>query len=306
MNKYNHYTPAAEIRIAPDNPRILLGRPVVYNSWSEPIGGQFREMLLPGCFDASLATGRDIIATIDHNPALILGRTESGTLTLGKDDRGIYCKVEAPDTSYGRDLLISVSRGDIRGMSFIFDVEQDTWGSENGERTRKVSKASLYEVSYVTFPSYPATEVALRQLQRDLHNTADLRRALRLREAELDIRTKDDSGHEHAKDGKFAATSAAGSATEKAHKLTVESGHKGAYGHSKQAESNDIKAHHHAKSGDSDKASNTHHAAAAFHEEAAKKHMKKGLFGVSKKNKAAAEAHLAAAKAHKAAAHAHG
>lgn len=163
---------------------VLTGRPIVYNSWSERIGGYFKERILPGAFDEYLATEPDIIACRDHNPALLLGRTSSKTLRLRPDDDGIGVEIDPPETTYARDLIASVSRGDIRGMSFVFDCLSDAWSKDEGTPSRDVRKAKIYEVSYVTFPAYSATDAstALRSLARFQNDR--LRRQLRIREVE--------------------------------------------------------------------------------------------------------------------------
>src|SRR3546814_13626307 len=50
------------------------------------IGGGFTETIKRGAFAASLASDRDIIAMADHDPARVLGRTKSGSLTLREDE----------------------------------------------------------------------------------------------------------------------------------------------------------------------------------------------------------------------------
>jgi uncharacterized protein len=153
-----------ELREEEAGGKTLMGRAVVYNSWSEPIYGAFRERLLPGCFDESLGErDNDIIGTVDHDPCRLLGRTSSGTLKLNPGPEGIDAEVSLPDISYARDLAVSVQRTDIKGMSFIFDVVEDDWGiDENGGSIRTVKKAKIHEVSWVVFPAYPATSAGIR------------------------------------------------------------------------------------------------------------------------------------------------
>jgi HK97 family phage prohead protease len=168
---------------------LLVGRPVVYDSWSEPIGGMFRERILPGAFDEWLAGEPDVIACVNHDPARLLGRTASGTVRLVNDKQGLSVEVDPPATTYAADLAESVKRGDIRGMSFVFECTEDRWGSGEGGPTRDVLRARIYEVSYVTFPAYPETSAALRSLQEHLSSQAARgaqMRAARLRIAEVD------------------------------------------------------------------------------------------------------------------------
>lgn len=144
--------------------RIFTGRPVVYNSFSQLICGAFQERIMPGAFDEAI--GGDIIACIEHDSARILGRTASGTLKIASDDTGLAIEVSDPETSYSADLRKAIMRGDIRGMSFIFDVLSDRWYQQDGVTTRDVMKANLYEVSFVTNPAYLDTEAAARSVER--------------------------------------------------------------------------------------------------------------------------------------------
>lgn len=155
-----------EVRELDGKRKQFVGRPIKWGHWSDMIGGAFRERFLPGAFDEHLATKPDVIASIDHDARRLLGRTASSTLTLRSDREGLYIECDGPDTSYAADLAVSVKRGDIRGMSFIFEAAQggDRWYTEDGERRRDVSKAKLYEVSFVVFPAYPTTEAAMRSL----------------------------------------------------------------------------------------------------------------------------------------------
>lgn len=152
-----------EVRSAGDS-TVFYGVPVVYDSWSELLFNKFFERMRPGCFDESLSSGRDIICTVNHDPGLILGRLASGTLTLTPVDGGLACEVSAPDTSYARDLAVSLKRGDVCGMSFMFDDVDVEWGTHDGKTSRDVVKAKLHEVSFVTMPAYPDTQAGVRAL----------------------------------------------------------------------------------------------------------------------------------------------
>ena len=96
-----------------------------------------------------------------------MGRTTSGTLKLRVDDKGLRYEVAIPDTSAGRDLLVSLKRGDISESSFAFTVEDDSWEQgENGAAVRTIKKVSrLYDVSAVTYPAYPNASVGLRSME---------------------------------------------------------------------------------------------------------------------------------------------
>ena len=61
-----------------------------------------------------------------------------------------------PETSYGKDLAVSMKRGDITQSSFAFTVADDSWDTRDGMDVRTINKVKrLFDVSPVTYPAYP-------------------------------------------------------------------------------------------------------------------------------------------------------
>lgn len=150
---------AAELRASG---RKLVGYVAKFDS--ETRIGSFREKIARGAFTASLASGADILALADHDPAAVLGRTRSGTLALREDADGLAFELTLPDTQKGRDLAALGERGDLGGMSFGFRVHDggDTW---NGD-LRELRNVELREISVVqSWPAYSETEVSVRSRQ---------------------------------------------------------------------------------------------------------------------------------------------
>lgn len=175
---------AAELRVATadDGPGKTEGYVALYDRWS-PVYGDFRERIAPGFFDDAIASG-DVRLLRDHNSSMVLGRNRAGTLTLTSDDTGLHHEAPLPDTTYARDLVVSMGRGDVTGASFAFslppDGTGDTWAKgEDGVMERTLLRAAeVYDVSVVTFPFYPDTTVAVRSLdtwreQRAEHDQED-------------------------------------------------------------------------------------------------------------------------------------
>lgn len=159
--------PLKEIRVSEsDNGAVIEGHAAVFNSWSETLGGifPFKEKVRKGAFNESI--GRDDIrALFNHDPNYVLGRNRAGTLELVEDDVGLRVRITPPDTSWARDIVTSIRRGDISQMSIGFVVEEDKWSTEDGIDTRELRKVQLYDVSPVTFPAYTATDVGVRAMQ---------------------------------------------------------------------------------------------------------------------------------------------
>jgi HK97 family phage prohead protease len=156
-----------EIRQAEGQPDRLVGYAAVFDEMSENLGG-FREVIAPGAFDNVLKD--DVRAFFNHDENLILGRTTAKTLSLALDKRGLQYSIDLPDTQTARDLVVSVQRGDVSQSSFGFNVARrgDDWeeDEETGAVVRTIRKFSrLWDVSPVSIPAYPQTEVALRGLR---------------------------------------------------------------------------------------------------------------------------------------------
>ena len=142
--------------------RKLRGTAIVFNAASLDLGG-FTEYIAPEAVDRTLREGLDVRALIDHDTSKIIGRTKSGTLSLRKTRKGLEIEVDPPGTSYARDLMESVERGDISGMSFGCRVLDDNWEMRDGQPVRTVLDMVISEVSAVSMPAYVQTDVMVAQ-----------------------------------------------------------------------------------------------------------------------------------------------
>ena len=150
----------AEVRAAGEG-MSFTGYAIRYNAKSEPL--PFREVIAPGAVTRSLKSRNEIKAFVNHDTNLVLGSTRAGTLRLSDDERGVLSEIDLPETTYGRDLSVSIQRGDVTGMSFGFSVVKDKWSEAYSERT--IHELRLHEVSVVTgFPAYRQTTAAVRAL----------------------------------------------------------------------------------------------------------------------------------------------
>lgn len=156
--------------------RKVHGYAAMFGKRSSNLGSdtvQFFEIIEPGAFTDVLLD--DVRALFNHDANLILARSKAGagSLTLGQDATGLWYEFEAPDTQAGRDLMVSLTRGDIDQSSFAFTLtpEGEKWEEvREGDQTiilRTIKKVSrLYDVSPVTYPAYPDATAALRSLEQ--------------------------------------------------------------------------------------------------------------------------------------------
>lgn len=151
-----------ELRENDDGKTVLAGKALVYNELSEDLWGM-RERFASGAFSESLSGDEadDVRALAHHDRQLVIGRQSAGTLTLDDRSDALYFEIEMPDTTYANDLVESIRRGDITGMSFGFRAIEDEWDRdiENDTAIRTVTKARLREISPVAWPAYPQSVV---------------------------------------------------------------------------------------------------------------------------------------------------
>lgn len=158
----------AELRATDGDKPKIVGHAALFNTWSGPMCG-FKERIAPGAFKKSIKED-DVRALFNHDPNQILGRNTSGTLELREDKMGLDIEIDPPDTQLGRDLIVSIERGDVSQQSFAFSVVDEEWvypkdKTKPAERTLK--EVRLYDVSPVTYPAYEDTDVtvALRSMK---------------------------------------------------------------------------------------------------------------------------------------------
>jgi hypothetical protein len=132
-------------------------------SWDDPARFGWWEEMGKTAFDRALAEDHDVVLLLNHNPDLVLARTTSGTMQLGKDKQGRVVSADLADTTTGRDLRVLLERRDVNAMSIAFEVVAEEWKTlKDGTDLRTIHDLNLYDVSAVTRPANPDTDAALR------------------------------------------------------------------------------------------------------------------------------------------------
>jgi len=157
----------SEIRVEGEGEeRKITGYAAVFNRKSENLGG-FVEIIRPGAFRKAIE-GADVRALFNHDSNYVIGRTASNTMSLEENQKGLKFTATPPDTTWARDLLKSIERGDISQCSFSFRVAKD--GEKWTEQKEGPAQRELVELEYigdvgpVTFPAYPQTSVHARSV----------------------------------------------------------------------------------------------------------------------------------------------
>lgn len=178
-------TSPIELRASEENEskRYIVGYALRFNSESENLGG-FVERIDPSALEGTNLD--DVRALFNHDANMVLGRSKAGTLKLEADEFGLKYTIDPPDTTFARDLMESMNRGDIDQSSFGFTIVNDGTGDDwdyDEERdlyVRTIRKFNrLFDVSVVTYPAYQATEslVAQRSLDDFKQNQEELQKA---------------------------------------------------------------------------------------------------------------------------------
>tara|TARA_Y100000310_G_scaffold26152_2_gene24954 strand:- start:2023 stop:2784 length:762 start_codon:yes stop_codon:yes gene_type:complete len=152
-----------EVRADDDAGPVIEGYAAVFDQLSEPLWFGMREKIRSGAFKKTIKE-HDIRALMNHDPNFPLGRNKAGTLTLSEDDRGLHVVIQPPSTQWAQDLMVSMDRGDVNQMSFGFAPVRDEVKQTEPEVVIELQEVRLYDVSVVTFPAYPQTEVGLNSL----------------------------------------------------------------------------------------------------------------------------------------------
>lgn len=146
----------------------LRGYALLYNSVYDM--GWFTEEVERGALDK--ADMSDVRILFNHDQNQILGRTKSGTATVGLDERGMWYEVDLPDTEIGRHVLSAIERGDVDQSSWGFmlryddSTNGDRWEKRNGKEHRVLTDVKMvFDASPVTFPANPETSVAKRSFE---------------------------------------------------------------------------------------------------------------------------------------------
>lgn len=158
---------------------FLEGTPIVYDSWTDL-----------GWYDETIDRGalantdlRDVRFLVNHNTDMIpLARSrnnnENSTMQMSIDDEvgmNIRVNLDTENNAEAKALYSAVERGDISGMSFMFQVDGDRWEDIDTEHPKRhiLSIRRVMEVSAVTFPAYEATSIQTRGLSDALDSARE-------------------------------------------------------------------------------------------------------------------------------------
>lgn len=121
----------------------------------EDDGIQYKEQIDPHAFDETDMS--DVVFRVDHE-GTVYARSSAGTLKVGFDEHGLFDEADLSKTAKARGLFEDIAAGNYPKQSFAFSVREDSYDKDTHTRTiHKIAK--LYDVSPVSFPANPGTEL---------------------------------------------------------------------------------------------------------------------------------------------------
>lgn len=111
----------------------------------------------------------NVLLLYSHDFSNILARADAGTLQTSIQPDGLHFNAQLPDTQLGHDTYINILNGNIKGMSFGFNIapDGDSWSvNSQGNTIHTIHKiGQVFELSLTPIPAYVETSV---KVERDL------------------------------------------------------------------------------------------------------------------------------------------
>ena len=134
----------------------------------------FVERVRAGTFDKAIKRGTPIELRFNHDK--IIGDTTSN-LELYEDNIGLYARAIISDTQ----VIEKAQRGELRGWSFGFIAEGETWDKEGELDRRTLEDIDLKEVSILDkTPAYFGTSVEVRGEESNVFETRGITESIKL------------------------------------------------------------------------------------------------------------------------------
>ena len=139
------------------------GKAVVFNEVT--MIGNKKELIRPDALNGVDLSGVCLMYNHDMTRLPLARSPETMSLEIRSD--GLYISAELPDTEEARAVYESCKRGDLRGMSFGFEVAEDEYQGD----LRVIKKIkSLAEISITPFPAYKSTHLEARMNTTEYRN----------------------------------------------------------------------------------------------------------------------------------------
>ena len=169
---------------------VITGYALKFNRWSSVLGGWFKEIIDPRALDQ--ADMSNVVALFNHDESEVLARTGIN-LKLDVDDIGLRFEFTPNGTTYAKDLLENIRSGIITQCSFAFTIpnerDSEEWADgEDGIMERRIKRFDkIYDVSAVTTPAYPDTDVVVGARSKELAESITQQKVLQSLEEQREL-----------------------------------------------------------------------------------------------------------------------
>ena len=129
-----------------------------YVLWEDG-GVQYKEVIDRHALDG--ADLSDVIMQFDHGGRVFARTGKSNTLLIEPMDSVLFMAADLSKTEQARSMHEDIAAGLITKMSWAFTVQEDSYDRET--HTRRILKIKkVYDVSAVSFPANPSTDISAR------------------------------------------------------------------------------------------------------------------------------------------------
>lgn len=136
-----------------------------YVLWHDPWADvDYSEIIDPNAFrDADMS---DVIMQYDHT-GHVYARMTNGTLIVEPDEHGLFIAADLGRASSSRAMYEEIESGLCTRMSWAFTVAEDSYDRDT-HTTRILRVKKVYDVSAVSLPADPNTEISARTLNGEI------------------------------------------------------------------------------------------------------------------------------------------
>ncbi len=162
-----------EFRAAGDG--VIEGFTILFDTRYDVQG--FTEIVHRGATTKTVKEG-GIVALFNHSKDFPLARQDAGTLEIEERQRGVFTRIDLPDSPLGRNVEQMVRRGDVSGGSVgmrVPDGREEFETDENGNVVRHIHEMDIRDVGPVTFPANEQTTMTARSAGEGLLDLAEQR-----------------------------------------------------------------------------------------------------------------------------------
>ena len=120
---------------------------------------QYKEVIDRHALDG--ADLSDVIMQYDHGGRVFARTGKSNTLLIEPQEHGLFMAADLSKTEQARSMHEDIAAGLVTKMSWAFTVQEDSYDRDT--HTRRILKIKkVYDVSAVSFPANPSTDISAR------------------------------------------------------------------------------------------------------------------------------------------------